>query len=158
MNGLGSAPDRFTSPLGESVAFNSVSLQLSADSELAAPVAGMTLVADGDGSGNHTLTFDTVAPGTCVTLTFDVVDLATGGVSTITITVCHLPLDVNQDGVVNISDITAWGIEYNDARRAALVNTNGDETGDIRDASSVGNNWRGDAPDATKPWQGESLP
>ena len=71
---------------------------------------------------------------------------------------CHLPLDVNQDGVVNIQDITAWGAEFNGARRAALVDTNGDGNGNVQDATAVGDNWFGRAPAATKPWNGEALP
>ena len=90
-------------------------------------------------------------------MTFDVADAATGAVSTIAITLCHLPLDVNQDGTVNIADITAWGVEFNDLRRAAPVDTNGDGNGNVQDATAVGDNWFG-RPPATKPWNGESLP
>jgi hypothetical protein len=154
MGGIGSAADTFTSPLGESVPFTSVDLDLSADADLVSGPGTLTQ----NGSGNHTLTLDTAVPvGECVTVTLEVADSATGGTSTITITLCHLPLDVNQDGVVNIADITAWANEFNGARRAALVDTNGDGNTNVGDATDVGNNWFGRV-SATKPWNGESLP
>jgi len=71
--------------------------------------------------------------------------------------VCHLPLDVNQDGQVNIQDITAWGAEFNGARRAALTDTNGDGNGNVQDATAVGNMWFG-RPPATQAWNGAALP
>ena len=155
MGGMGSAPDTFTSPLGENVPFTAIDLDLSVDSDLVSG-AGMTLTSNG--GGNHTLTLDTPVPvGGCMTLTFDVADSATGVMGTITITLCHLPLDVNQDGVVNIQDITAWGAEFNGARRATLVDTNGDGSVNVQDATAVGNTWFG-RPPATKPWNGEALP
>ena len=150
----GPAPDTFISPRGEDVAFTTVDLDLSADATLAAG-AGLTLTSNG--GGNHTLTLGTPVPvGECVTLTFDVADLATGAVATITITLCHLPLDVNQDGTVNIADITAWGAEFNGDRRAALVDTNGDGNVNVQDATRVGDMWFG-RPPATRVWNGESV-
>ena len=155
MGGLGAAPDTFISPLGENVPFNTVDFDLTADVEFASPIPGFTLTSNG--GGNHTLTSDGAVPvGTCLPLSFDVRDLATGVVSTISFTVCHLPLDVNQDGIVNIQDITAWGAEFNGARRPELADTNGDGIVDIRDATAVGDNWFGRSP-ATVPWNGTAL-
>ncbi len=156
MGGVNGATDMWISPLGENVPFDTVDLDLTSDVEFASPQPGFTLTSNG--GGNHTLTLDTpVPPGECVTLSFDVADSATGVVGTITITLCHLPLDVNQDGQVNIQDITAWGAEFNGARRAALTDTNGDGNVNVQDATAVGDNWFG-RPPATKPWNGESLP
>ena len=152
---LASVPGTFTSPLGEDVPFDTVDIDFSTDVELVPSGAGLTLTSNG--GGNHTLTLDTpVQAGACVALLFDVRDPATGAVATIVITVCHLPLDVNQDGQVNIQDITAWGAEFNGDRRAALTDTNGDGNVNVQDATAVGNMWFG-RPPATKPWNGESL-
>ena len=65
-------------------------------------------------------------------------------------------MDVNQDGTVNILDITAWAAEFNGAGRTALIDVNGDGNVNVQDATGVRFNWFGEAP-ATKPWNGESL-
>ena len=140
MGGLGSAPDTFTSPLGDDVPFDTIELQLSAEAALVSG-AGMTLTSNGGGS--HTLTLDTpVTPGTCQALSLDVRDTATGGVGTLSVTVCHQPLDINQDGRTNISDATAFGGVFNGSRSAALIDINGNGTVNIQDATAFGVQWQ----------------
>ena len=139
MGGMGSAPDTFTSPLGDDVPFDTIELQLSADAELVSG-AGMTLTSNGGGS--HTLTLDTpVTPGTCQALSLDVRDTATGGVGTISATVCHQPLDINQDGRTNISDATEFGNVFRGSRSAALIDINGDGNVNVQDATAFGVQW-----------------
>lgn len=48
--------------------------------------------------------------------------------------------------------------KFNGAKRALLIDTNGDGIVNIQDATSVGDNWFGQSPAATKPWNGERLP
>ena len=82
--------------------------------------------------------------------------------------VAHHPGDINQDGVVNISDATAFGkefrgeyltacgIEMNGERRPVLIDLNGDGKVNIRDATAFGQIWRGEG--GARAWQGSTLP
>jgi hypothetical protein len=155
MGGLGRAADEFISPLGENVPFDTAGLTLTTDVELAAPVPGLTLTSDGN--GEHTLTLDTpVTPGQCQAMSFDVRDLASGATGTISITLCHQPLDINQDRRTNIADATAFGNEFGGAKRAALIDTNGDGVVNVQDATAFGNNWIGGG--TSQPWANTVLP
>lgn len=78
--------------------------------------------------------------------------------TTFFIDVAHLPVDVNQSRVVNISDATAFATEFNAAEpNKKLVDTNRSGGVNITDATEFGNQWTGNGPLATVPWQAKEL-
>lgn len=162
---MGAGGDTWISPLAESVALTrfrieaSEALQLRGDPQVlvtggATPVA--SLVSEGDGVHVVELT-PAPEPGQWVKLTLPVTGEVSGGEADLTVWVAHHPGDINQDGVVNIRDATAFGEEFGGRASPRLVDLNGDGVVDVRDATAFGDIWRG-AGDATKAWEGHELP
>ena len=83
---------------------------------------------------------------------------ARGGVATLTLWLANQPGDINQDGMTDMADATAFGEEWYGARRLERLDLNGDGVVDIRDATTFGRIWSGILPDATQPWANTSLP
>lgn len=165
MDGLGSEPDLFISPLGEDVAFGAFSLTMTTDLSALSTTAAVhtgqgaaptTTGFESLGNGEHRVQLDRpVEPGHWLRLTLTTT--GADGSGTFDVWLGHLPLDVNQDGLTNIRDATAFGEEFNGRRDPRLVDTNGDADVDVRDATAFGNNWFGRAP-ATRQWHSTSLP
>ena len=110
------------------------------------------------GGGLHTVELNPAPePGEWLKVTFHVTGQDSGQTADLTVWVAHHPGDINQDGVVNIRDATAFGEEFGGQASLLLVDLNGDGVADVRDASTFGEIWRG-AGDATKVWEGHELP
>ena len=82
---------------------------------------------------------------------------ADGNESFPSIRIGHLPGDVDQNGLVDVRDATAFGNEFRGDARLQLVDLNRDGRVDVRDATTFGAIWRGEA-GASRPWAGVSLP
>ena len=101
-----------------------------------------------------TVTLDgPISVGVWTTVTGSVVG-PLGDVSTVSVRVAHLPCDIDQNGVVNIRDATAFGDEFRGTRRPELIDLNRSSTVNISDATTFGTLWRGEA---SRPWNGARL-
>ncbi len=121
---------------------------------MAPEVVGFTALTD----GQHLVELDPPpAPGQWLKLTLNVTIADSGCSANLNLWLAHHPGDINQDGVVNIRDATAFGEEFGGERREALIDLNGDGVVDIRDATKFGQIWRGEG-DNTRAWQGSTLP
>ena len=111
-----------------------------------------------DSNGLHTVVLDRkLEPGDWAKITLTVESKATGCLGTLVMWVAHHPDNINQDGVVNILDATAFGVEFSGSMRKVLVDLNCDGFVDVRDATTFGHEWNGTG-DATQAWQGHILP
>ncbi|MCH8912826.1 MAG: hypothetical protein IIA33_04580, partial [Planctomycetes bacterium] len=111
-----------------------------------------------DDEGLHTVVLEDPLPlleWAKITLTVE--SKATGCPGTLVMWVAHHPDNINQDGATNISDATAFGNEWNGARREVLIDQNCDEKVDITDATAFGNLFLG-TPPATQVWNLTELP
>lgn len=80
-----------------------------------------------------------------------------GATSTSSVQFAHLPCDVNQDGVVNIRDATAFGQEFRGQRRPEMIDLDRSGAVNVSDATEFGRLWRGEGP-VTRAWAGMRLP
>ena len=110
------------------------------------------------GNGVHTVVLDRrLVPQQWAKIILTVQSVATGCQGTLLMWVAHHPDNVNQDGVTNIMDATAFGNEFNGPKRHVLIDINCDGLVNISDATAFGNQWRGDG-GATQAWANTSLP
>ena len=82
---------------------------------------------------------------------------ATGLTTPVSIRFAHLPCDVNQDGVVNIRDATAFGEEFRGDMPLSRIDLDRSGTISIKDATRFGALWNGTG-QASRPWKGARLP
>ena len=157
--------DTFISPLGEDQTLSRFSFEANEPLTLNGVVSTYTgpgtvpslqLVDLGNGRHAAVLTPPPL-PGHWFKARLAVTGKTSGRNSEMTIWVAHQPLDINQDGVSNIRDATAFGVEFRGDARTALIDLNGDGNVDVRDATAFGFNWVGNAP-ATRNWSNTALP
>ena len=82
---------------------------------------------------------------------------ATGLTTPVSIRFAHLPCDVNQDGVVNIRDATAFGEEFRGDMSLSRIDLDRSGTITAQDATRFGALWNGTG-DASRAWNGARLP
>ena len=81
---------------------------------------------------------------------------ATGLTTPVSIRFAHLPCDVNQDGVVNIRDATAFGEAFRGDPPPSRIDLDRSGTISIEDATRFGTLWNGTG-EATRAWKGARL-
>ena len=162
--GLGAAPNQFISPLADTVPFDTIAMELSTPSELVSlsltPEPARMDPTEGTltdiGGGFHRLVLSRpLALAQWTTIELRVRSKATGCASTISLMVAHHPLDIDQNGVVNVTDATFFGRLFRLNPPPALLDLDGSGTLDIRDATTFGMQWHGDAEQAG--WSGSRL-
>ena len=72
-------------------------------------------------------------------LDVDVTGQTSGLSTTLTVFLAHTPLDVNGDGRTNISDATAFGMEFNGGADPGRIDINCDGSVNVQDATAFGN-------------------
>ena len=171
--------DTFVFPLAENVPLNRFTLRatealtlISAVSTYTGPVGGGTRRGGGglpnapevvgltsQGDGLHVVDIDPAPePGEWLKLSLRVRGASSGREVRMDMWLAHHPGNINQDQTTDVSDATAFGTEWSGARRAALLDLDGDGQVGIGDATSFGNIWNGVAPDATQAWANTELP
>ena len=110
-----------------------------------------------EGGGRHTVELDPApAPGEWLKLSLTVRGTSPHAV-TFSVFLAHHPGDINQDGVVDVHDATAFGEQFRNGGSPLLIDLNGDGAVDVRDATTFGDLWHGGG-GALQPWNGSSLP
>ena len=97
-----------------------------------------------------------ILTGDWIVLDVQVLDI-NGAPSAPSIRFAHLPGDVNQGGMVNIRDATAFGEEFRGAQRPEFIDLDRSGAVTISDADEFGRIWLGTGR-SLRPWRGVSLP
>lgn len=163
--GSDTAPNTLISPRASHVPLDSFVLDVSETVDLvssfttsmnqAEAPSVVALLAD-NRVGRYTVVLSAgIPPGEWTRITLRVRSRRTCLEGTLCLSVAHLPDDINQDGRVDIRDVTAFGVEWRDRQNAVLLDLNGDGVVDLRDATAFGVSWRGD--DSGRGWNGTVL-
>jgi len=153
--GLSADPSCFIFPQSAAVDLTEFKIGLDVASQLvstvsitstggAAPTAVTAITPTGQGD-EHTITLDAPLPQQHWTTIVVRVGTACGTETDLCIRAGRLPADINQDGMVGLSDASAFVSEFNGAMRPCLVDSNHDDAVGLADVSDWANNFSGNA-------------